>query len=55
MDIMYKKELVSRAQVDLPETYSIGEDISVTYPCILNAKSLSVLNEYTYVYRLQDD
>lgn len=50
-----KKELVSRAQVDLPETYSIGEDISVTYPCILNAKSLSVLNEYTYVYRLQDE
>ena len=50
-----KKELISKAQVNLPETYSIGEDISVTYPCIINAASLSILDEYTYVYRIQNE
>lgn len=50
-----KKELVLKAQVKLPETYSIGEDISVTYPCIINASSLSVLDDYTYIYRIQDE
>lgn len=50
-----KKELVSKAQEKLPETYSIGEDISVTYPCIINALSLSVLDDYTYVYRIQNE
>lgn len=50
-----KKELVSKAQENLPETYSIGEDISVTYPCIINAASLSILDEYTYIYRIQNE
>lgn len=50
-----KKELVSKAQKKLPETYSIGEDISVTYPCIINASSLSILDDYTYVYRIQNE
>ena len=50
-----KKELVSKAQEKLPETYSIGEDISVTYPCIINASSISILDDYTYVYRIQHE
>lgn len=50
-----KSDLIRKAQVNLPETYSIGEDISVTYPCIIQASSLSVLDIYSYVYRIQPD
>lgn len=50
-----KRNLIINAQVNLPETYSIGEDISVTYPCIIKAKSLSILNIHSYVYRLQPE
>lgn len=50
-----KSDLVRNAQVNLPETYSIGEDISVTYPCIIQASSLSVLNIHSYIYRIQHE
>lgn len=50
-----RRELIRKAQENLPETYSIGEDISVTFPCIVQASSLSVLDIYSYVYRIQPD
>lgn len=48
-----KKELIASAQKSLPETYSIGEDISVTFPCILNAESISIIDATSYMYRIQ--
>ena len=50
-----KRNLIIKAQESLPEKYSIGEDISVTYPCIIEAKSLSVLDTHNYVYRIQPE
>ena len=49
-----KKELIVDAQQNLPETYSIGDDISVTCPCILNAKSISIIDATSYLYRIQN-
>lgn len=50
-----KKNLIIKAQENLPETYSIGEDISVTYPCIIAATSISILSIHSYVYRIQPE
>lgn len=50
-----RKEILIECQRTLDERYSIGDDISVTYPVILKANSLSIINETSYMYRIRND
>ena len=47
-----RRELLLAAVEQVPETFSLGEDIAVTYPCFLAAESISVTNLTGYYYRM---
>lgn len=47
-----RRELLAEAVEQVPETFSLGEDIAVTYPCFLAAESISVTNLTGYYYRM---
>lgn len=49
-----KKGLIIQCQEKLLGTYSIGDDISVTYPAILLASGVSILNICSYIYRIRE-
>lgn len=51
----YKKELYFNVQMDVYDKVNIGEDGCVSIPCIYLANSLSIINDNSYVYRINDD
>lgn len=50
-----RKDILIECQRTLDGQYSIGDDISVTYPVILKANSLSIINVTSYMYRIRKD
>ncbi len=48
---IYKKEIIERYSNKIPHDITIGEDIPRSYPCILSAKSLYVIEKSFYHYR----
>ena len=50
-----RRELLVQCQQTIEGKYSIGDDLSITYPAILNASSLSVIDATSYVYRIQEN
>ena len=51
----YKRGLYSSTQMDVDDSVNIGEDGCVTIPCLYFANSLSIIDDYSYVYRMNDD
>lgn len=51
----FKRELYSKVQLGVDESISVGEDSCVSIPCIYYADSLSIINDKSYVYRINDD
>ncbi len=40
--------------MNVPETITLGEDAAVTYPMIEKANTISIINEYGYMYRVNN-
>lgn len=49
-----RRELLTEKINQMPKGFSLGEDIATIYPCILKARSLSVLKLTGYYYRVLD-
>lgn len=47
----FRKSLVEKICVDIPDGISLGDDVGVTYPALLRANSISILNYTGYMYR----
>jgi glycosyltransferase involved in cell wall biosynthesis len=48
---LFKIDLLIKHQSVIPLDISIGEDAVVTYPCIADAESISIIHEPLYYYR----
>ena len=49
-----RRELLTEKINPVPKGFSLGEDIATIYPCILKARSISVLKLTGYYYRVLD-
>ena len=47
----FKREIAQRIYAEIPQEISLGEDVAVSYPAILCANSISVINYFGYMYR----
>ena len=48
---LFKKDILYKIQMAVPNEITIGEDTVVTYPAITSSKSISVINDPIYFYR----
>ena len=46
-----KKSIAETVYKTIPDEISLGEDVAVTYPALLEAESVSILNYTGYMYR----
>lgn len=46
-----RRSLAQSCLLSIPETVEMGEDAALSYPCLLDATSLCILRENTYMYR----
>lgn len=51
---LFKMELLAGVQMDVSEDITNGEDVAVTYPCILKAEKIVLTDEIYYHYRQHD-
>ena len=51
----FKHSLLLPFQIQVPKEITIGEDVAVSYPAIAAAKSISVILDYGYFYRVNDN
>lgn len=51
----YKKDLYKDIQLNVGKDVKIGEDGVVSIPYIYKSNSMSIIKDYSYVYRLNDD
>jgi glycosyltransferase involved in cell wall biosynthesis len=49
---VYKREVINVFSHKIPLDITIGEDVPRSYPCLLKAKSLFVLDKHLYHYRM---
>lgn len=49
---IFKKELIIDAQIKVNEKITIGEDVAVTFPVLLNAKCIVISGHTDYHYRV---
>lgn len=47
----FKKSIAETVYKSIPDEISLGEDVAATYPALLKAESVSVLNYAGYMYR----
>lgn len=47
----FKTEIAKRVYVDIPDDISLGEDAAATYPMLLCADTIAVINYCGYMYR----
>lgn len=47
----FKKEIAIEVYKDVPQDISLGEDVAVSYPALLCAESISVIDYFGYMYR----
>lgn len=50
-DKLFRRERLERFQMAVDERIMMGEDAACTYPCLLNAESVYVMQECLYHYR----
>lgn len=50
-DKLFKRECLERFQMTVDDRLTMGEDAACTYPCLLNADCIFVLQECLYHYR----
>lgn len=54
-DKLFKKELLLRNQLRVPDLIITGEDVACTFPCLLEAEIICVTNKHLYHYRKRED
>lgn len=47
----FRKSIVTEAYNNMPDGISLGEDAAVSYPAILEARSIAVIDYHGYMYR----
>lgn len=52
---IFKKSLLYPAQMNVPDSVSLGEDAACVYPAVLNAECLCITNDCLYHYRQRAD
>ncbi len=52
---VFKRELIMDVISEVDGNISMGEDAAVFYPCCLKAKSIYVMKEYKYYYRVHNE
>lgn len=52
---IFKTELLKKHQLDLDEEIHIGEDAAVVFPCILDMKSIYIVKQSFYHYRVREN
>ena len=52
---LFKREVLTEAQMNVDERISIGEDGAVTYPALLAAKRVCITDNCAYHYRQRED
>ena len=50
-----KRDLIKESQKNLPKDITWGEDLALTYPCILKADSIKITDDCSYVYVNNND
>lgn len=48
---LFRRELLYPYQMNVPNNISMGEDVAVTYLCLLHAKSIVITDDCKYYYR----
>ena len=54
-DKLFRRELLLRNQMQVPDEIVVGEDVACTFPCMLEADRIYVSGECLYHYRKRDD
>ncbi len=49
----FKRDIAMKYQMEIPDSIVMGEDASLTYPCIQHADSICHIHEYGYMYRVR--
>ncbi len=52
---IFKREILFDKQMEVPTDISVGEDISVSYPCIMDCKSIYITGKSYYHYCIRQD
>lgn len=50
-DKLFRRECIERFQLAVDERIAMGEDAACVYPCLLNVKSIYIMQECLYHYR----
>lgn len=50
---LFKRSIIGKVQMSVPNSITYGEDAACVYPCILNAESVYVSNTPLYHYRIR--
>lgn len=50
-----KRELLTEAFAEADRNITMGEDAAIFYPCCLEMKSIYIMREYRYFYRIHSD
>ncbi len=52
---IFRTELLKKYQLVIPDNISLGEDVALTYPMLLECNSIYICNEPLYHYRFNED
>lgn len=52
---LFKKDVLYDSQIQVDERITIGEDAAVTYPALLKARRISIIDNCAYHYRQRED
>lgn len=52
---LYKRELLLKNQMKVPDNIRVGEDLACLYPTLLGAKEIVIVSEYYYHYRMREN
>ena len=47
----FKKDILKKIYANIPDEISLGEDVAASYPMLLCADAVAVINYYGYIYR----
>ena len=52
---IFRTDLLKKYQLMIPDNISLGEDVALTYPMLLECNSIFICNEPLYHYRFNED
>lgn len=52
---VFKRKLIQNAQINVPDELTLGDDAAVSYPALLQAQSIAVIDNCGYMYRTNGD